>query len=69
MLGGIPMVLIGVLYLLFEDFVLSDFGTQKPTSSSKGSGNLTSRILTGIQVCFGQSENAIRPFAVTDTSC
>jgi len=47
MAGGFPMALIGILYLLFEDFVLSDFSpAPKPRSKDHG----ISRILTGIQV-------------------
>jgi phosphatidylinositol glycan class N len=48
MAGGFPMVMIGILYLVFEDFVLSDFSTATPKTKSKDHG--TSRILTGLQV-------------------
>jgi GPI ethanolamine phosphate transferase 1 len=41
------MALIGILYLVFEDFVLSDFSAT-PTPRSKHHG--ISRILTGVQV-------------------
>ncbi|PKS11571.1 hypothetical protein jhhlp_003336 [Lomentospora prolificans] len=50
MAGGVPMVLIGISYLVFEDVVLSDFSTQKKPMSQKLPGHATSRILTGIQI-------------------
>jgi len=40
------MVVIGILYLVFEDFVLSDFVWSKSSSSTK---NHTSRMLVGVQ--------------------
>ncbi|KAK4210417.1 Phosphatidylinositolglycan class N-domain-containing protein [Rhypophila decipiens] len=48
MIGGSLMVLVGILYLVFEDFVLADF-TWPPKSSSKTDNSL-SRSLVGIQV-------------------
>lgn len=42
------MVLIGVLYLIFEDFVLADFS--RPEKSSSKSKNCLSRSLVGVQV-------------------
>ncbi|EGO59502.1 hypothetical protein NEUTE1DRAFT_79667 [Neurospora tetrasperma FGSC 2508] len=45
-IGGVLMVVIGLLYLIFEDFVLADFSwNAKPTSR-----NHLSRSLVGIQV-------------------
>lgn len=42
------MVAVGVMYLLFEDFVLSDFGSApKPSSSPR---NHTARGLVGVQI-------------------
>jgi phosphatidylinositol glycan class N len=47
MIGGALMVLVGVLYLVLEDFILSDFGrSEKPPSPR----NHTSRTIVGIQV-------------------
>lgn len=47
MVGGALMVIVGILYLVLEDFVLSDFGwSEKPRSSR----NHVSRTLVGIQV-------------------
>ncbi|KAL2200640.1 Phosphatidylinositolglycan class N-domain-containing protein [Corynascus similis CBS 632.67] len=47
-IGGALMVIVGVLYLILEDFVLSDFGwSDKPSASSK---KHVSRTLVGIQV-------------------
>lgn len=42
------MVLIGLLYLAFEDYVLSGF-SNKPKQPSARAGHL-SRIITGVQV-------------------
>ncbi|KAM3499271.1 hypothetical protein MY11210_009623 [Beauveria gryllotalpidicola] len=46
--GGVSMVIIGVLYLSFEDTVLSDF--IKPSASSKSLSNPLSRTLMGAQI-------------------
>ncbi|ATY60766.1 ATP release [Cordyceps militaris] len=46
--GGVSMVIIGVLYLLFEDTVLSDFS--KPLVKSKSLSNPLSRTLMGAQI-------------------
>lgn len=46
--GGICMVMIGVLYLSFEDTVLSDF--TKPAANSKSLSNPFSRTLMGAQI-------------------
>ncbi|TQV96633.1 hypothetical protein V2A60_002981 [Cordyceps javanica] len=46
--GGVSMVIIGILYLLFEDTVLSDF--TKPTANSKSLSNPLSRTLMGAQI-------------------
>ncbi|KAM3478881.1 hypothetical protein MY8738_005700 [Beauveria namnaoensis] len=46
--GGISMVIIGVLYLSFEDTVLSDF--TKPSASSESLSNPLSRTLMGAQI-------------------
>ncbi|GAB1319051.1 Glycosyl phosphatidyl inositol anchor synthesis [Madurella fahalii] len=46
-IGGALMVIVGILYLVLEDFVLSDFGwSEKPPASR----NHVSRTLVGIQV-------------------
>ncbi|KAK3318559.1 Phosphatidylinositolglycan class N-domain-containing protein [Apodospora peruviana] len=47
MIGGALMVVIGVLYLIFEDFVLADFTWPEKSSSTK---NCLSRSLLGIQI-------------------
>ncbi|PMB71298.1 GPI ethanolamine phosphate transferase 1 [Beauveria bassiana] len=46
--GGVSMVIIGVLYLSFEDTVLSDF--TKPSASSESLSNPLSRTLMGAQI-------------------
>ncbi|OAA80810.1 ATP release protein [Akanthomyces lecanii RCEF 1005] len=46
--GGVSMVIIGVLYLSFEDTVLSDFS--KPAAGSKSLSNPLSRTLMGAQI-------------------
>ncbi|KAJ3489624.1 hypothetical protein NLG97_g5959 [Lecanicillium saksenae] len=46
--GGISMVIIGVLYLSFEDTVLSDF--TKPPAGGKSLSNPLSRTLMGAQI-------------------
>ncbi|KAK0645580.1 Phosphatidylinositolglycan class N-domain-containing protein [Cercophora newfieldiana] len=46
-LGGALMVVVGLLYLVLEDFVLADFTWSQTRSSTK---NPTSRTLVGIQV-------------------
>lgn len=43
------MVLIGLLYLVFEDYVLADFSTVRRKSEIQKRLNF-SRLLTGIQV-------------------
>ena len=43
------MVIVGVLYLLFEDFVLSDFGSSLQTVSPTA-GHTVRRALMGAQV-------------------
>jgi GPI ethanolamine phosphate transferase 1 len=47
MVGGALMVVVGILYLVLEDFVLSDFAWSKKPSSPR---NHVSRTLVGIQV-------------------
>jgi phosphatidylinositol glycan class N len=47
MVGGALMVIVGVLYLILEDFVLADF-TWPVKGSSRN--NLVSRTLVGVQV-------------------
>ncbi|KAK4238646.1 Phosphatidylinositolglycan class N-domain-containing protein [Achaetomium macrosporum] len=47
MVGGALMVIVGVLYLVLEDFVLADFTWQEKRSSRS---NHVSRTLVGIQV-------------------
>jgi len=48
MIGGALMVVVGILYLIFEDFILAEF------SSSKKSSNMEpkdiSRVIVGIQI-------------------
>ncbi|KAK1755950.1 GPI ethanolamine phosphate transferase [Echria macrotheca] len=47
MIGGALMVLAGILYLVFEDFVLADFSwPEKPTAAN----NCVSRVLLGTQI-------------------
>ncbi|KAK4176012.1 Phosphatidylinositolglycan class N-domain-containing protein [Triangularia setosa] len=46
--GGGLMVLIGVVYLMFEDYILADFS--RPTKQSSSSQNHISRTLVGIQI-------------------
>ncbi|KAM3491093.1 hypothetical protein MY3957_005575 [Beauveria namnaoensis] len=46
--GGVSMVIIGLLYLSFEDTVLSDF--TKPSASSESLSNPLSRTLMGAQI-------------------
>ncbi|KAK3944805.1 Phosphatidylinositolglycan class N-domain-containing protein [Diplogelasinospora grovesii] len=46
MIGGALMVVIGIMYLIFEDFVLADFSPPLKSSSPR---NHTSRTLVGIQ--------------------
>ncbi|KAM3517444.1 hypothetical protein MY4038_010304 [Beauveria bassiana] len=46
--GGVSMVITGVLYLSFEDTVLSDF--TKPSASSESLSNPLSRTLMGAQI-------------------
>jgi len=45
--GGATMVVVGISYLLFEDFVLGDFGQTKKAPLSR---NHVSRTLVGIQI-------------------
>jgi phosphatidylinositol glycan class N len=47
MVGGALMVVIGVLYLVLEDFVLADFTWSNERSSPR---NHFSRTLVGIQI-------------------
>jgi phosphatidylinositol glycan class N len=47
MVGGALMVVVGILYLVLEDFVLSDFAWAKKPSSPR---NHLSRTLVGIQI-------------------
>jgi phosphatidylinositol glycan class N len=47
MVGGALMVVVGILYLVLEDFVLSDFAWAKNPSSPR---NHLSRTLVGIQI-------------------
>lgn len=47
MVGGALMVLVGIVYLILEDFVLSDFGWSEKPSSPR---NHVSRTLVGIQI-------------------
>lgn len=49
MIGGFLMAIIGMLYLVFEDFVLSDFTTPKQLLPQK-SGSAFGRVLVGTQV-------------------
>jgi phosphatidylinositol glycan class N len=47
MLGGLLMVVIGTVYLIFEDFILADFSpVMKPTSP----GSPITRGLVGVQI-------------------
>ena len=49
LLGGALMVAVGIMYLLFEDFVLADFSSPVKPSSSR---NHATRTLLGVQVGF-----------------
>lgn len=44
------MVIIGLLYLLFEDFVLADFSRPKRKSVEERKASAAGRVLIGIQV-------------------
>lgn len=44
------MSVIGVLYMIFEPFVLSDFSSES-AKSSHHTNSLVARVATGIQVC------------------
>ncbi len=48
LIGGALMVVIGVLYLIFEDFVLADF-TWPTKASTKKESHIT-RVLVGVQI-------------------
>ncbi|KAK0636892.1 GPI ethanolamine phosphate transferase 1 [Bombardia bombarda] len=51
MVGGALMVVIGLLYLIFEDFVLADFSwPEKSSSSSSLPRNHLGRSLVGVQI-------------------
>lgn len=52
LLGGLLMVAVGVLYLIFEDRLLADFSSPKKTIALQ-KGNEISRTLIGVQVCVG----------------
>lgn len=45
------MVLVGLLYLAFEDAILSGFSPQKSDKGQDSSNLLISRTVIGIQVC------------------
>ncbi|KAH6856475.1 Phosphatidylinositolglycan class N-domain-containing protein [Chaetomium sp. MPI-CAGE-AT-0009] len=47
MVGGALMVIVGIVYLILEDFILSDFGWSEKPSSPR---NHVSRTLVGIQI-------------------
>lgn len=47
MAGGLPMIAIGLLYLVFEDFVLNDFAT---SGGNTGTRDYRSRAFMGMQV-------------------
>ena len=49
MLGGLLMVIVGVLYLIFEDKLLVDLSSSKKSNVAKR-GNEISRSLIGVQV-------------------
>ncbi|KAI5868609.1 GPI ethanolamine phosphate transferase 1 [Durotheca rogersii] len=49
MLGGLLMVIVGLLYLIFEDRLLADFSSPK-RSSGLPKANRVSRALVGIQI-------------------
>jgi GPI ethanolamine phosphate transferase 1 len=46
--AGIAMAVIGVLYLAYEDFVLSDFSANSTISAGQKHADL-GRLLTGVQ--------------------
>ncbi|KAK1836598.1 GPI ethanolamine phosphate transferase [Podospora conica] len=47
MIGGGLMTAIGLLYLMFEDFITADFSRARESASSK---NCLSRVLVGVQI-------------------
>ncbi|KAI0840843.1 GPI ethanolamine phosphate transferase 1 [Hypoxylon sp. FL0890] len=49
MLGGLLMVAVGILYLIFEDKILADFSNSKKSNKAK-TGNEISRALIGVQI-------------------
>lgn len=49
MVGGLAMTVIGMLYLIFEDFVLADFNTNSSRLSTKQTHPF-GRAMTGVQV-------------------
>lgn len=49
MIAGSSMAVLGVIYLIFEDFVLSDFGRTKGPSLSQPAKGI-GRMLAGVQV-------------------
>jgi phosphatidylinositol glycan class N len=48
LLGGALMVVIGVVYLLFEDFILADFSSAMKLPKQRG--NQTTRTVVGVQI-------------------
>jgi hypothetical protein len=60
--GGLPMVVIGLVYLAFEGIILAEFKSTTARSSPKDR-NIT-RSLTGIQVC---SHLWPRQYGLTET--
>lgn len=58
MLGGFIMFSIGLLYLEFEDYVLSDFTWTAKTRIPGNKGkSLIQRSLTGIQVFYSHTQH------------
>lgn len=50
MIGGVFMVAIGLLYLAFEDVVLSGPSTRKLNKAGEAGKSCLGRIVTGVQV-------------------
>ena len=49
LLGGALMVVIGVMYLLFQDFILADFSSAMKLPKARRNNDLN-RILVGVQI-------------------
>lgn len=50
LIGGMLMTIVGLMYLSFEDFVLSDFSFANKKKAPVKRGTLIGRVLVGAQV-------------------